>query len=182
MTATTVIESAATDGQANAEPFAAEQGDLALLGHPVARRLLAAPIPARLAYQALAGAPRVVPLLFHWTGEELVASSWPDDPKVAAMRANPRVAVTIDTEAPPFRALSIRGEAAVTVDAGLPPESLLAFERYLGPEEGRIQAEQMGRMADRMARIAIRPTWVGLLDFETRFPRGMARRMGLAGA
>jgi hypothetical protein len=29
-----------------------------------------------------------------------------------------------------------------------------------------------------MARIAVRPTWVGLLDFQSRFPSGIVQAMG----
>jgi hypothetical protein len=155
----------------------AKQGDLALLAHPVARDLLQSRIPARLAYVALDGTPRVVPVLFHWTGEEVVLSAWPDDPKVAALASNPAVAVTIDSNEPPFNVLSIRGTATVTIVNEMPAESLPAFTRYVGPEQGRARVEQMNQMSDRFARIAVGPTWVGVLDFETRFPSGMARRM-----
>jgi hypothetical protein len=117
-----------------------------------------------------------VPILFHWTGEELVLASWPDDPKVAALREQPEVAITIDTAEVPFRALSIRGTAEVTIVNGLPRETRLAFARCFGPAEGYIRVMQMELMADQMARIAVRPEWVGVLDFETRFPRGTARR------
>ena len=33
-------------------------------------------------------------------------------------------------------------------------------------------------MSPQMARIGIRPEWVGILDFETRFPSAIAKRMG----
>jgi hypothetical protein len=42
------------------------------LVHPVAKELLASKIPARLAYVWTGGAPRVVPIWFHWTGKEFV--------------------------------------------------------------------------------------------------------------
>lgn len=154
----------------------AQQGELALLDHLVARELLRATLPARLAYTAGDGTPRVVPVLFHWTGEEVVLSSWPDDPKVAALQAQPRVALTIDTADPPFKVLSIRGTATVTIVDGMAEECLPTFTRYFGPEEGRARAEQMGQLTDQMARIAVRPNWVDILDFVTRFPNGMVRR------
>ncbi len=156
----------------------AKRGDLALLAHPVAQELLQSRHPARLAYVAPDGTPRVVPILFHWTGEEVVVTSWPDDPKVAALRARPRVALTIDSAGPPVRVLSLRGMATVTIVAGMPEECLAMFSRYHGPDEGRTWVERMGHMSDQIARIAIRPDWVEVLDFETRFPSGMAKRMG----
>ena len=155
----------------------AKRGDLALLEHPVARHLLRATIPARLAYVALDGTPRVVPMQFHWTGEEVVLSCWPDDPKAAAIRAHPRVALTIDTADPPFRVLQIRGVATVALVDGASPEMVAASRRYMGPEAGQAWVEQAARLSPQMVRIAVRPAWVDVIDFESRFPSGLARRM-----
>jgi hypothetical protein len=44
------------------------QGDLRLLHGEVAKRLLSSTIPARLAYIAKDGTPRVIPSWFHWNG------------------------------------------------------------------------------------------------------------------
>ncbi len=155
----------------------AKRGDVRLLAHPVAQELLQATIPARVAYVAADSTPRLVPVLFLWTGQEIVFTSWPDDPKVDALRSCPEVAVTIDTSAPPWHVLSLRGKASVEIVDGVAAECLPTFSRYFGPEGGRTWTERMAAMTDRMARIAIRPTWVEVLDFETRFPTGMARRM-----
>jgi hypothetical protein len=35
---------------------------------------------------------------FHWTGTRVVAGTVPTSTKVAALWANPRVAITVDTE------------------------------------------------------------------------------------
>ncbi|MGH2532666.1 MAG: pyridoxamine 5'-phosphate oxidase family protein [Thermomicrobiales bacterium] len=156
----------------------AKPGDLTLLQHPVAQQLLQATIPVRLAYIALDGTPRVVPAQFHWTGEEVVVSSWPDDPKVAALGAHPHVALTIDTVESPFKVLQIRGTAVVTLVDGVSPEMVAASTRYMGQEAGQAWVQQAARLSPRIARIAIRPTWVDVLDFETRLPGGMVRRMG----
>ena len=154
-----------------------KRGDPALLDHPIAQQLLQATIPARLAYIALDGTPRVVPMQFHWTGQELVLTCWPDDPKAAALRAHPAVAVTIDTTEPPFRVLQIRGTATVTVVDGTSPEMAAAATRYMGPEAGRTWMEQAARLSPQTVRIGVRPTWVDVLDFETRLPGGMVRRL-----
>ena len=156
------------------------RGDLALLEHPVARELLQSRIPARLAYVALDGTPRVVPVLFHWTGEEIVLTSWPDDLKVEALRQHPQAALTIDTADFPFKVLSIRGQVTVTLVDGIADECLPTFTRYFGPEMGAAWTERTGRMSEQMARMAMRPSWVEVLDFETRFPSGMTRRMTAA--
>ena len=154
-----------------------QRGDLALLDHPTARQLLQSTIPARLAYIALDGTPRVVPMQFHWTGKEIVLGCWPDDPKAAALRAHPDVALTIDTAEPPYRVLQIRGTATVTVVDGTSPEMAAAATRYMGPEAGQGWVEQAARLSPQTVRIGVRPTWVDVLDFETRLPGGMVRRL-----
>ena len=154
------------------------QGDLALLDEPVAQRLLRSTIPARLAYVGRDGAPRVVPVTFTWTGTEVVIGTWPEAAKVAALRERPDVALTIDSDQFPYQVLQVRGRAWVDVVDGVPAEYAAACERYLGPEQGRAWAAQVGAMFPKMARIAVRPTWAGLLDFETRFPKGIADAMG----
>jgi len=88
----------------------------------------------------------------------------------AALRANPSVAVTIDTEAFPPHVLLIRGKASVSEVDGLAKEFEVAAGRYLGEEAARSYIAQMSKPAVRMARIAVRPTWVGVLDFESRLP------------
>jgi hypothetical protein len=153
------------------------RGNLGLLDHAVAQQLLQAPIPARVAYIALDGSPRVVPMQFHWTGEEIVVSCWPDDPKAAAIRAQPRVALTIDTSEPPFKVLQIRGVAAVSLIDGVSADMAAAARRYLGQEAGNAWVAQVTRLSPQAVRIAIRPTWVDVLDFETRLPGGMVRRL-----
>jgi hypothetical protein len=154
-----------------------KRGDVSLLDHPVAQQLLQATIPARLAYVALDGTPRVVPMQFDWTGDEVVVSCWPDDPKAAAIWAHPQVALTIDTAEPPFRVLQIRGTAAVALVDGVSPEMAGAAKRYMGPEAGQAWVEQAARLSPQTVLIGIRPTWVDVLDFETRLPGGMVRRM-----
>jgi PPOX class probable F420-dependent enzyme len=154
-----------------------ERGDLTLLGHPIAQELLRSRVPARLAYIARDGSPRVVPMQFHWTGDEVILSCWPDDPKAAALRKHPQVALTIDTAEPPFQVLQIRGTATVEIVDGVSLEMAAASMRYMGQEAGQAWVEQAARLSPQTVRIAIRPTWVDVLDFETRLPGGMVRRM-----
>ena len=157
-------------------------GDPNLIRHPIAQELLQAAIPVRLAYIALDGTPRVVPMQFHWTGEEVVVNSWPDDLKVTAIQAHPQVTLTLDTAEPPFRVLQIRGTAAITIMDGQSPEMAAAAKRYLGEDAGQAWLDGAARLSPQTARIAIRPAWVDVLDFETRFPSGLERRMAGARA
>ena len=83
--------------------MAAKQGDPNRLEHPVARKLLASDIPARIAYVWTDGTPRVTPMWFHWDGRELVLGTLPNAPKVKTLQRNPKVAITIDDNHFPTR-------------------------------------------------------------------------------
>lgn len=150
-----------------------KQGSLELLQHPVAQELLQSKIPARLAYIATDGTPRVVPIWFHWTGQELVLGSPPKAPKLKALAKNSKVALTIDDNNFPHKVLLVRGSARVEIMSGVCPEYAAAAERYFGPQQGKEWVQQLSSMSPQMARIAIKPEWVGLLDFQTRFPSAL---------
>jgi hypothetical protein len=157
--------------------MAIPQGDLKLLDTDIAKRLLNSTIPARLAYIAKDGTPRVIPTWFHWNGSELVMATFIAGPNVrheparpAALRANPNVAITIDTDEFPPHVLLIRGKASVSEVDGVDKEFGSAARRYLGDEKATGFLAQMSGQGVRMARVAVRPTWVGILDFQTRLP------------
>lgn len=145
------------------------QGDLRLLRHEVARRLLVSRELARLAYTGLDGAPRVLPIMFHWNGSEVVLASFWNAAKIRALRSRPEVALTIDTSVHPPEILLIRGRAQVTDVDGIAPEFIEANLRYGGPEFGASRIAEVDHPGVRMHRIAIKPSWVGVLDFKTRF-------------
>jgi PPOX class probable F420-dependent enzyme len=155
--------------------MAIPQGDLQLLRHPVAQELLQSKIPARVAYVAHDGSPRVVPVWFHWTGTEIVIGTPVKAPKVRALRERPQVALTIDDNTFPNKVLLIRGTAHLTEVSGIVPEYALAAERYFTPEEGRAWVRQLSGMMSDMVRIAIKPEWVGVLDYQERFPSALAK-------
>ncbi|MFI0449431.1 hypothetical protein [Actinomadura sp. 6N118] len=90
--------------------------------------------------------------------------------RVRALRAHPEVAVTIDTEPHPPDVLLLRGRVSITEIDGMVPEQAEAARRFLGDEGGAGYAAGAAHPETRMARIALRPAWVGLLDFQTRLP------------
>src|SRR6266511_6251008 len=63
-------------GEEPGATMALPQGDVGLLRSDVAQRLLNSTVPARLAYVAADGTPRIVPTWFVWTGEELVMATF----------------------------------------------------------------------------------------------------------
>jgi hypothetical protein len=157
--------------------MATAQGSLSLLNDPVAQKLLQSTIPARLAYVWPDGTPRTLPIWFHWNGEEIVLGTPVTAPKVEALRQNPKVAVTIDSNEWPSKVLMIRGTASVEIIEGMSPEYAAAAERYLGKEQGQATVEQMKSLLPQMARVRIQPEWVGILDFEQRWPSAIMAAM-----
>ena len=168
-----------TSSQATEDRERLPQGDLRLLDTDLAQQLLRSSIPARLAYIASDGTPRVVPTWFQWNGAEIVMVTYVAGPNVgirhpatrlAALRAEPAVALTIDTEEFPAHSLTIRGRAEIDEVDGLAPEYIASAHRYLGDQAAAQMLAAMGQPGTIQARIVVRPTWVGLLDFAARLP------------
>ena len=141
-----------------------------VLSDPIAQELMQSSIPARLAYVALDGSPRAIPIGFHWNGAEFVLCTVPHAPKVPALRANPQVAFTVDTTTFPPHVLLVRGTAAIDVVDGVAPEYLAASRKAIGPEQWATFEAQVRALYTQMARITVTPLWAKVLDFETRFP------------
>jgi nitroimidazol reductase NimA-like FMN-containing flavoprotein (pyridoxamine 5'-phosphate oxidase superfamily) len=150
-----------------------KQGGLDLLQHLASQELLQSKIPARLAYVWKDGSPRVIPIWFHWNGKEFVLGTPAKAPKLKALSQHPKVALTIDDNSFPHKVLMVRGTARLEAVKGMMPEYALAAERYFGSEQGKVWVAQLASMAPNMVRITITPEWVGLLDFQTRFPSAL---------
>lgn len=154
-----------------------KQGDITILNNPIAQELLHSKVPARLAYVWPDGTPRVIPIWFHWNGQEIVMGTPLNAPKVKALDEGSKVALTIDTDTWPHKVLQIRGTVSIETVDGVVPEYALAAERYLGAEGGKGWVEQAKALFPQMTRIVVRPDWVGLLDFEQRFPSAIEAAM-----
>jgi len=142
-----------------------------VLSRPYAQELIASRIPARVAYTALDGTPRVVPVNYHWNGSAVVMCSAPKSAKVAALRANPRVAITIDSEPMPPRMLLLRGSASVEIVDGVPDVFLKAARRRTPDEYWDAWVGGLPALYSQMAVITVTPDWVKLIDFENNAPK-----------
>lgn len=151
-----------------------QQGSLTLLQEPAAQELLQSKIPARFAYIATDGTPRVVPIWFHWNGHEIVMATPPKAPKLKSLAKNPKVSLTIDDNVFPHKVLLIRGTARLENVNGVVPEYEACAARYFSPEVAEAWLKQLRSAISSMVRIIITPEWVGLLDFQTRFPSALS--------
>ena len=137
------------------------------IGHPGAEELLSQASLVRLAYSGGDGSPRVVPVGFHWNGQDVVVCTATTAPKVKALNARPNVALTIDTADTPAtaKALLIRGIATVEIVEGIPAEYLDASATALDDAQRQAFEAQVRQTYERMARIAIKPHWARFYDF-----------------
>jgi PPOX class probable F420-dependent enzyme len=83
-----------------------------------------------------------MPVWFVLDGEQLVLTTGADTVKGRNLRRDPRVALVVDDETPPFAFVHIRGRASLSED----PDQLLRYAteiggRYLGAD----RAEEFGR-------------------------------------
>lgn len=142
-----------------------------VLNRPISQELLARDV-TRLAYVAKDGTPRNVPIAFVWNGSQIIMCTTKNAPKLAALRENPAVALTIDTEVHPPRILLIRGRAELDFVDGIPDEYLQPTSSYEMTPEQRVEweAEVRSLYRDGMVRIVVTPTWAKLIDFETTLP------------
>ena len=141
-----------------------------VLNRPISQELLHRDV-TRLAYVARDGTPRNVPIAFTWNGAQVVMCTAKNAAKLPALRHNPAVALTIDTEVHPPMILLIRGQAELDVVDGIPEEFLEMNGSYEMTPEQRVEWEaEVRSLYDGMVRIVVTPTWVKLIDFETTLP------------
>jgi hypothetical protein len=141
-----------------------------IMNDPLAQGLLNSNIPARLAYTGLDGFPRAIPIGFLWNGTHFVMGTASISPKMKALEANPKVALTIDTNSFPPHILLVRGTARVEVVDGVAPEFLEGSRKYVEPEQWEGFEKQVRGLYKQQGRITIVPEWAKLLDFDTRIP------------
>jgi hypothetical protein len=144
-----------------------------ILAKPYSQDLLNGPEPARFAYNGLDGDPRVVPIGFWVEGDQLQIATVPKAAKVAALRKNPKVALTIDTGAFPPKVLLLRGTAEVELVQGIPEGYLIAGRKVMTEEQYGGWLEGVKALYDEMILITVTLTWAKLLDFETTIPKAV---------
>lgn len=142
-----------------------------VLNRPVSQELLDRDL-TRLGYVARDGTPRTIPIGFVWNGAQIVMCTSTNAPKLPALRQNPAVALTIDTEVHPPKILLIRGVVELDVVDGIPDEYLAANTTYQMTPEQRVEweAEVRSLYVDGMVRVVVTPTWAKLIDFTTTLP------------
>ena len=97
---------------------------------------------AKVATSGPGGQPHVMPVWFALDGEEVVFTTWGDSVKGRNLRRDPRAAIVVDDEVPPFAFVHIRGRVTLSEDL----EELLRFATAIaGRYMGAGRAEEFGR-------------------------------------
>ncbi|MCW2542359.1 MAG: pyridoxamine 5-phosphate oxidase-like FMN-binding protein [Frankiales bacterium] len=149
----------------------------AVMTKPITQQLLRDEPLLRMSYTGLDGGPRVIPLGYIWDGNSFQLWTIPISAKVRALRADPRVAITIDILGPPPRALLTRGRAELALVDGVPDGYLDASHRTMPREAWSGFDEQVRGLYEQMIAITITPQWAKLLDFETTAPSAVEQLM-----
>jgi hypothetical protein len=144
-----------------------------ILAKLYAQQLLTGPEPARMAYTGLDGDPRAIPIGFWCEGEQIAMATVPKSAKVAALRKNPKVALTIDTGTFPPKVLLIRGDAQLELVQGVPDGYLTAGHKVMTDDQYPEWEAGVKALYTEMVLITITPTWAKLLDFETTIPKAV---------
>jgi hypothetical protein len=137
---------------------------------PIAKQLVREEPILHLSYTARDGGPRVIPIGYVWDGARFLMWTVPHSAKVGALRADDRVAITIDVPGPPPRVLLVRGRAALETVDGVPDGYLEASHRTMPREAWEGFDTQVRALYKRMTVIMVTPEWARLLDFETTLP------------
>lgn len=88
------------------------------------------------------GRPHVAPIWFVVDGDDLLFMTGSTTVKGRSLRNDPRAALTVDLEEPPYAFATVEGAVTIETDPeAMLPHSIAIARRYMGAE----RAEQFGR-------------------------------------
>ena len=96
----------------------------------------------KLSFTSASGQPLVAPVWFVVDGDELVFNTGKGTAKGRALARDPRTAICVDLEQPPYAFIQVQGVAELSEDpAELVRTATAIGARYMGPE----RAEEFGQ-------------------------------------
>ncbi len=113
----------------------------------------------KLGYVAADGRPLVAPVWFILEGEELVFNTGANTAKARAIARDPRMAICVDHEEPPYGFVQVQGEAKVSEDLDELVRTATAIGgRYMGADRAEEFGKRNGVPGELVVRV--RPTRV----------------------
>ena len=118
----------------------------------------------KLGYRAADGRPLVAPVWFVIEGGYLVFNTGKDTGKGRALARDPRIAICVDLEQPPFAYVQVQGVAELSEDpADLVATAAAIGTRYMGAD----RAEEFGRRNGVPGELVVRVRPVNVIaDFD----------------
>ncbi|HLZ24401.1 MAG TPA: PPOX class F420-dependent oxidoreductase [Ktedonobacterales bacterium] len=112
------------------------------------------PHTMKLATVRADGAPHVVPVWFTLDGDTVVFTADGASAKAAHLRRDPRVALCVDDETPPFAYVVIEGTATLDTDlAELRRWAAIIGGRYMGAERAEEYGQRNGVAGELLVRV-----------------------------
>ena len=125
------------------------------LSTEIAAFLSAGTRTGKLGFVASDGRPLVAPVWFIVDGQQIVFNTDKQSSKGRALARDPRVAICVDDEQPPFSFVQVQGTASASED----PEELLDIApRIAGRYMGADRAEEFGRRNGVPGELVVRVT------------------------
>lgn len=116
--------------------------------------LLERPRTAKLATVRADGRPHLAPVWFDLDGEELIFTTWHTTVKAINLRRDPRVALCVDDEVPPFAFVLIEGTATLSEDLeALRYWATRIAGRYMGQEQAEAFGQRNGVAGELLVRV-----------------------------
>ena len=146
---------------------------MAIKDDPVAAKLLNSKLLMRLAYIGSGDQPKVVPIWYQYIDGEFIVVTGPKADKVKSLLQRPKVAITIDTDTPPYNVLMVDGVASVEMVDGMAAEYPDIVRKHLGAAADGYLKRMEGQVK-RQVRIRIKPSSWRILDFVERTPKSLS--------
>lgn len=118
--------------------------------------LMAGTRTGKLATVRSDGRPHVVPIWFTLRGDHLVFNTHVSSVKARNLRREPRVAITVDDQSPPYSFVTVEGVATLTDEA--PDLTEIATEiggRYMGADRAAEYGARNGSSGELVVRVSI---------------------------
>ncbi|GAA2594230.1 PPOX class F420-dependent oxidoreductase [Actinomadura fulvescens] len=102
------------------------------------------------------GAPHVTPVWFVLDGPDLVFNTGKDSLKGRILRRDPRIAICVDDQEPPYSFVIVKGEAALSEDLDEMRAWATAIgARYMGEKRGKEFGERNAVPGEYLVRVRI---------------------------
>jgi PPOX class probable F420-dependent enzyme len=109
---------------------------------------------AKLATTRADGRPHVAPIWFTLDGDDIMFTTWHTTVKARALRRDPRVALLVDDERPPFAYVMIEGRVTISDNLDeLQHWATRIAARYMGEEQAESYGKRNGVPGELLVRL-----------------------------